>query len=242
MAESEQAERRVARRKSRGGRKPKSKALTTTFRRIDLDRRYLPAPAGADLRRWFLYEGQGMSVQDIAAREKNTRPDIVQASLDYIKEYMFRNQTQVLNAETVQMARERLGDASMALKGAMKADKVVHVDRETGKIKTVPDHAMRIKGVMETRRIIETMQPRQPGVMLNQQFNSNVAVNGYRPGMSFESRLRFLREKRGMKNEDEFTGEIIEASDDEGSTVEEELAEIGIDLKDADQTDNEDAT
>lgn len=200
MPETEKAEAAVVPAKPR--RKSKSTALTT-YRRLDLSRRYLPPPAGADLRRWFLYEGQGMSVIDIAAREGNTKPEIVQASIDYIKEYQFRNHIGMLNAKTVQVAMERLDDVSTTLKGALKADKVVHVDRETGELKKAPDWGTRLKAAAENRAMIETMQPRTPGVMVNQQFNTAVAGYSGGGGMSFESVLRRKREMKGLANEQE---------------------------------------
>lgn len=227
MPETEKAEAAVVPAKPR--RKSKSTALTT-YRRLDLSRRYLPPPAGADLRRWFLYEGQGMSVIDIAAREGNTNPDIVQASIDYINEYKFRNQLSIVNAKFVQVAMEQLDDAGAAIKGAMKATKVIHVDRDTGKVKTAPDHAMRLKGVAETRAMIETMQPRTPGVMVNQQFNTAVAGYSGGGGMSFESVLRRKREMKGLANEQEV--ETVDAELTHDEQIADEFKDFGGDEDD----------
>jgi len=231
MPETQQIER-----PARRGRPPKSMALTTTTRRLDLSRRYLPTPAGADLRRWFLYEGQGMSVIDIAAREKSTSPEIVQASIDYIKEYMFRHGSlQLLNAKTIQGAMERLDDVNVALKGALKAKKVVHVDRQTGKLTQVEDHATRLKAAAENRATIEMMQPRQPGAIINQQFNTAVSGMGGGGGMSFESVLRRKRESRGLLNEQET--EIIEAEVSQEEQIAEEFKDFGGDEEEPEEED-----
>lgn len=238
MPETEHAESRVVRAKPHRKSTPKSTALTTTYKRFDLSRRYLPAPAGADLRRWFLYEGQGMSVNDIAAREGGAKPEVVQASIDYIKEYQFRNQIGILNAKTVQVAMERLDDTNVAIEGALKAKKVVHVDRETGKVTQVEDHAMRLKAAAENRALIETMQPRTPGVMVNQQFNSSMAVNGYGGGggMSFESVLRRKRELKGMVNEQV---ETVEAELSHEEQVAKEFEDFGGDEEEDEEDENE---
>lgn len=229
MPETQQAEQP----KSRKPRKRKTTALTVIsgHRRLDLSRRYLPAPGGLDLRRWFQYEGQGMSVTDIAAREGGTNPEIVQASIDYIKEYQFRNQIGILNAKTVQVAMERLDDTSVAIKGALKAKKVVHVDRETGKVTQVEDHAMRLKAVAENRALIETMQPRTPGVMVNQQFNTAVAGGyGSGGGMSFESVLRRKRELKGLANEQDV--ETVDAELSHEEQIAKEFEDFGGDEDD----------
>ena len=207
--------------------KKKSTALAKACddRKFNLSRRYMPAPEGKDLTRWFMFEGQGMSVADIAARE-GTTPAKVQSSLDYIKQYMFRNQLQVLNAKTVQVAMERLDDSNVALKGALKAKKVVHIDRATGKITQVEDHATRLKAVAENRAMIEMMQPRQPGAIINQQFNTAFSgTNGTGGGMSFESVLRRKRELKGIVNEQEVDTESAELSHEE--QIAEEFEDFG---------------
>jgi hypothetical protein len=52
--------------------------------------------------------------------------------------------------------------------------------------------------------------------------------------MSFESRLRSIREKRGLKNEDEEV--IVDAIDaDTDQSVEEELSDIGVDLEEEEE-------
>ena len=54
--------------------------------------------------------------------------------------------------------------------------------------------------------------------------------------MSFESRLRRIRENRGLKNED-VAEDVIDAEDEPEQTLEEELSDIGINLDDADNDD-----
>lgn len=99
----------------------------------------------------------------------------------------------------------------------------------------VHDVATQLRTVDTMRSFAEMGQPRAPVVQQNQQFNYNGGRAGFAPGMSFESRLRTIRERRGLSNGDEedtvLEGEVV----DEVQSLEEELEGIGIDLDDADE-------
>jgi hypothetical protein len=98
----------------------------------------------------------------------------------------------------------------------MKAEKVIFVDKETGKVKTHPDTAMRLKTVEQVRGMMETVQPKTPALQLNQQFNAGgIAGGGFGPGMSFEQILRKKREQIGLANEQEIEeAEVVSAEDE----------------------------
>lgn len=199
------------------------------------ERRRMPQPSSRDLRRLFLHEVRGMSIEEIATLE-GQKTFVIQASLDYIGEWKFRNQLSMLETHAISVAMKSLDGVGKVLEDGMKADKVVYVDRETGDIKTVPDHAMRLKTVAETRSLIETVQPKTPLVQNNTQFNNSLAVSGG-SGLSFEAVLRKKREQAGLANEQEI--ETVDAELASGPTIEEEFAEFGGDGGDEDDEEDE---
>lgn len=100
---------------------------------------------------------------------------------------------------------------------ASKATKVEFTEK--GQIRKVPDHKMRMAAIETQRTLLETTRPKGVGVAINQQFNNGVPTGGPGAGISFESRLRQARERKGLVNVQE-----IESAEDAAMTTEEELA------------------
>ena len=177
--------------------------------------RNLASPTEADLRRWFQIEGLQKTEAQLAA-EEGVNPLTVKASIDRIKEWTFRNQLSVLNVKAVQVLMDQLDGVSTVFKDGMKAEKVIFVDKETGKVKTHPDTAMRLKTVEQVRGMMETVQPKTPLVQNNTQFNAGgIAGGGFGPGRSFEHILRKKREQIGLANEQEIEeAEVVSAEDE----------------------------
>ena len=173
-------------------------------------------PTPADKRRWFLVEGNQKTVEQVAV-EEGVSPLVVQTSIDRIRSWMFRNQLPVLTVSMVETLLDQIGGMSKVFQQGMKAEKVIFVDKETGKVKKAPDTAMRLKTITEIRGLMETVQPRTPLVQTNQQFINGVpgGENRYGPSMSFEAILRKKRGEVGLANEQEIAeAEIVTAEDE----------------------------
>jgi hypothetical protein len=196
--------------------------------------RGVPSPGHTDLHRWFQAEGLGMSVEQIAAKEKRKTWQ-VQASLDYVKEWKARNRVDMIETKFVEVAFAQMDEVSKALSEGLKAEKVIHVDRATGEVKQVPDIAMRLKTVDKVRNLVETAQPKTPGLQLNQQFNAGLTINGSPAGNSFEAILRKKREARGLLNAQ--SEEAIEAEMTHAEAVADEFKDLGGD-DDGDEDDD----
>ena len=189
-----------------------------------------------DRRRWWLHVGKGLSVEEIANLEK-VAPTTVQGSIDCMEMYKFSMQNEMLNMKVVETALQQMDSVGVVLQESMKAKKVVHVNAETGKIQEVADTAMRLKAVETVRSFIETIQPKGPGIQLNQQFNNGAAGAGISSGMSFEAVLRKKREERGMINGQGINESGVEESVED--SVSREFAEFGGDEEDEDDEDED---
>lgn len=201
-------------------------------------KRPVPTPGHTDLHRWFQAEALGMSVEQIAAKE-GRKTFHIQASLDYVKEWKMRNRVDMIETKFVEVAFAQMDGVSKALSEGLKAEKVIHVNRETGEITKAPDIAMQLKSVAEVRSMVETVQPKTPGVQLNQQFNAGLTLNGMPAGNSFEAILRKKREARGLLNAQ--NDEAIDAEVSEAEQISDEFKDLGGDLDDEDDDEDDDA-
>jgi hypothetical protein len=157
----------------------------------------------------------------------------VQESLATVDEYRSYVSSDVVEMKVNEIALDLLEDSRDVLRGALKADKVIHVFKN-GKVKKEADHLMRLKAHDRVRLLLETTRPKVPGIQLNQQINNNQNGDHVAPdGMSFEARLRRIREKRGLKDEADIIE--MEVDDNEEQSVEDELGDIGIDLDEGDE-------
>jgi len=197
----------------------------------------MPSPGPTDLKRWYLMEVDGLSVDQIAAKQ-GRKPFEVQASIDYIKEWEFRNSMRMLNAKTVSVAMNNLDGVDRVFGQGLKADKVIFVNKETGAVKKAPDIATRLKTVESIRSFIETVQPKAPGLQLNQQFVGGQVAGGYGSAVSFESILRKKREARGLINSQD--AEIIHAEMTHEEQIADEFKDFGGSGDDEDDDEDED--
>lgn len=182
--------------------------------------------------RVYLYR-KGVSVEEIATQ---TGCNLVQVQ-DSLQRYEMAR-AEVSNEE-VDMAINQTVLKSMAatekvFSEALRAKHVnITFDKNNKKIKeTRPDHATRLKAVDTIKNLMDSVRPKGGGIIVNAntQVNNGGGQSGYEGGrgLSFEDRIRRRRKQR----EDE--GEILEAEISEVQSVEDELADIGIDLDDED--------
>jgi hypothetical protein len=226
---------RVKKQESRARRKPPGTAITVRRppkEKKQIAKRTMPNPAGRDLHRWFKYEGMGMTVDQIA-QEEGSNVLTVQSSIDYMKEYKFRNQTSILEAKAVSVCMDQMDGMGEVLKRGMKAEKVIYVNKETGEAKTAPDIAMQLKAVDRVQSLIEKVQPKTPLLQSNTQVNFGIGGNGSGSGMSFEAVLRKKRGEKGLANEQEV--EAIEAELTHEESVAKEFEDFGGDDEEGDE-------
>jgi len=214
-------------------RKKKETSLSI-INRLKAPRKAMPSPGDTDLRRWYMHDSLGLTEEQIAKRE-NTSVPIVQASLEYVKEWKFRNSSAFLDTKFIEIITDQLDDVALVYQRGMKATKVVHIDRETGKITSKPDMAMQLKTATEIRSAIETIHPKGPLIQNNQQNNFGSSGGGYGGGMSFEAILRKKREEKGLINSQE--AQLIEAELTHEESIADEFKDFG---GSGDDDDNED--
>jgi hypothetical protein len=172
-----------------------------------------------------------MTIEDISGQE-GVAQSIVQQSIDRCKEYRYRCSNEMVALRVNEVVIEKLDGVGEVFDRGLTAKKFVPAGG--GKFRNVPDIAMQLKTIETIKSLQEVAQPKAPLVQNNTQFNNNLNAPGYQPGMSFESRLRSIREKRGLKNEDEEV--IVDAIDaDTDQSVEDELADIGVDLEEGEE-------
>jgi hypothetical protein len=107
-------------------------------------------------------------------------------------------------------------------------------------MRKVADHATRLKSVEMAKTIMDTTRPRGGGIQFNQQINASGgqqdgAASGR--GFDYETRLRQIRESKGIANDAGIPDAEYEDVDDD--KLADELGEIGIEIPDEDDEDDE---
>lgn len=115
----------------------------------------------------------------------------------------------------------------------MKATTTENVGRGKNVImRKVADHATRLKSVEMAINLRATTQPKGVGLQLNQQFNNGTPQDSAQSsrGFDYETRLRQIRESKGISNDAGIPD--AEFEDVEQGGIAEELAKIGIEIPD----------
>ena len=200
-----------------------------------LYRRKVPRKSGPnrkDMIRYYLSR-KGHSPEEIAERTGCTLRG-VESSLRAVEEYRELVSNDAIDMKIGEVVMESISHVPAVFKRGMTATRMIR-NPATGKAKLEPDIAMQLKTVETMKSFQELARPKVPGVMLNQQFNNGgPAGQAASAGTSFESRLRAIREKRGLINEQN----VIEITDEEANaemTLEDELAEQGIDIEESEE-------
>lgn len=171
-------------------------------------------PSDTDLQIWFRYEILHESLEQIAA-QKNKPITQIQNSIDFIQEWKFRNRLSVVESYAMSTIIKNMDGVDKAWQRGLVAEKVIHVDRDTGEVTKMPDVGMQLKAVESIKGFAETFQPKAPGLQLNQQFNGQSGGVSMSSGMSFEAVLRKKREQRGLANEQEIEMEAEVTPEDD---------------------------
>lgn len=104
----------------------------------------------------------------------------------------------------------------------------------------VADHHTRIKTLDSFRSLLEAVRPKGVGVQVNTQINNPANQSPVVPkGFDFESRLRLIRQEKGLTNDEGTQEGEFEEVDDRDSLAG-EMAEIGIELPPEDDEEDDD--
>ncbi len=139
-----------------------------------------------------------------------------------------------------QMAVSLLPKAQKVLEQGMLAQKTQTVHKGKKVITTrVIDHSTRLKTLDSFKSLLEAVRPKGVGVQVNTQINNPSNQPAPTPrGFDFESRLRLIRQEKGLTNDEgTLDGEVVEV--DEQESLANEMSEIGIELPDDEDDDEE---
>lgn len=158
---------------------------------------------------------------------------VVQESLNYVEEYKLYNSNDLVDIKINEVILDSIGETGRVFKRGMRAK------RRDGKGRLVDDHATQLKAVDTMKNFAELARPKVPAVQVNTQFNN--AGGGGQPGVpqagSFESWLRNRRAEQGLDNgEDYIEGE---GALNKVQSAEDELADIGLDIEDEEEGEEE---
>lgn len=189
----------------------------------------------------YLLSRRGWTAEALAGRE-GVKEHIIKASIE--KYQLYRDSLDVTEQDLVlaEMTSRIAPKAEKVLSDAMKAEHTVNVGRGQKVImKKVADHTTRIKAVETWKSIVETGRPKGGGIQINTQVNNGKDGAGTPTstrGFDFEARLRDIRERKGLKNDES----VIEADFDDAEETDalaDELAEMGIELETDDDDDQD---
>lgn len=223
---------------AKAAKKPRSKAVTALVKRKPRPRKFDPLakPSPQDERRWTLAM-TGSGAEEIAMAE-GVAPETVERSLTLMRAYRYRNSNDVVQLRLNETVLAQMPAVGRTLTAGLKAKKIIPLGM--GKSKTVPDHAIQLKTVETIKGLHELAQPKVPLVQQNTQMNfgGQPSPGQVAAGLSFESRVRMLRERRGLtngENEREYDeGELMEGEHDETEDFIEDMAASGVERVDAD--------
>jgi hypothetical protein len=198
-------------------------------------------PTKRDKEIYLLYRS-GVSTETLAVRYGVKEPAIKSAIERWVLERDSYN-IEEQNLELAKMTSRLAPRSEKVLADAMKAEHTVNVGRGQKVImKKVADHATRIKAVETWKSIQEMARPKGGGITVNTQVNNGKDGAGAPTstrGFDFEARLRDIRERKGLKNDES----VIEAEFEDGEETDalaDELAEMGIELETDDDDDQDD--
>lgn len=191
-------------------------------------------PSKKDKNRYLLSR-RGWTPEQLAGRE-NVKETVIKDSIARYQLYRDSLAIDEQDLHIAEMTQRLMPGAEKVLVGAMAAKRTVYVGKRA---RQVVDHDTRIKAVETIKSLMETGRPKGGGININTQVNNGHGEGGAPlavRGFDFEARLRNIREKKGLVNDEEIPDAEFE---DVQSTAAEELADIGIDIEDDDDDDED---
>lgn len=189
----------------------------------------LGKPTKKDRDLWLMKK-RGWSDDDLGTRF-GMKIDAVRKAVDRWELHRASFANEEIDMAINQMAVSILPKAQRVLEQGMTAQKSeVFYKGKKAITRKVADHHTRIKTLDSFKSLLEAVRPKGVGVQVNTQINNPANQQPEAPrGFDFESRLRLIRQEKGLTN-DEGTqeGEYDEVDDRESLAG--EMAEIGIEL------------
>jgi transposase len=178
----------------------------------------------------------GVSEEDIASRLRITTL-AVQKSLNRWAQKQLQGSTELVQHRVNEMALANLELVNQLIRDGLTATKSV-CDENGVEISREPDFAMRKSMAALLKDWTMAMIPKTP--LISQQINQNNQQNNFNSvkGHNMEGRLRMIREKNGLKSDDD---DVVDAEYEdvevEGDELEEEveLDEVEDDAEDSSQ-------
>lgn len=198
----------------------------------------LTKPTIKDRQRWYLWK-QEKPIEEIAARDR-VGEDTIRKSIDAVEIYRMSGAYEEVDISWNHMALRLVEDQESVLRSAMVAESWRTM--KDGTEIPIPDHATRLKAIEVVKDLAVVSRPKAPMNQVNVQTNVANGTHGSNGGgLSFESRLREIRERRGMGQLGSGQPLLIESAPEQtqAEKVAAELDDIGIDLDEDDLRDLE---
>lgn len=199
----------------------------------------LGKPTKKDRDLWLMKK-RGWSDDELATRFK-VSIDAVRKSIDRWELHRASFANEEIDMAINQMAVAILPKAQKVLADGMTAMKTEITTKGQKVIRTrVIDHHVRIKTLDSFKSLLEAVRPKGVGVQVNTQINNPANQPATTPkGFDFESRLRMIRQEKGLTNDEgTLDGEFDEV--DDRDSLNNEMAEIGIELPPEDDEEDDD--
>jgi hypothetical protein len=189
----------------------------------------------------WLMKKRGWS-DDQLATSFHVSVDKIRLAIDRWDLYRASFANEEIDLSINQMATALLPKAQKVLEDGMKATKTEErwVRGKRVIVSKVVDHTTRLKSFESFKNLIEAVRPKGVGVQVNTQINNPAKdqAPAVPKGFDFESRLRMIRAEKGLSNDD--TVEDADFEDgDESDVLSDELAEIGIEIPEEDEDDED---
>lgn len=183
----------------------------------------------------YLLSMRGWTAEQLAARE-NVKEPVIKDSIMRYQLYRDSLNIDAQDLSIAEMTQRLMPGAEKVLAGAMQAKRTIYSGKRA---RQVVDHDTRIRGVETLKSFMEAVRPKGGGININTQVNNGNQGGGAPTatrGFDFEARLRNIREKKGLVNDEVIPDAEFE---DVQSTAAEELADIGIDIDEDEDGDEE---
>ncbi len=158
--------------------------------------RKVSVPGPKDWKRWKLRHLANLTEEEIAARESISIVK-VKDSLLRVADWQFERSSPAVDSKLNEMILSRIPNVGEAIDEALRAMRIA-ADGVTEEV----DHSIRLKAIDTLKSLSELTRPKGggPTINVNQQNQQLNIVGGQ--SRSFEERLRSIREKNHLKNEE----------------------------------------
>jgi hypothetical protein len=182
---------------------PESTELTISPRRNGNGRSATVKPNAADRARWFLFR-KHIVIEEIAKRHGVTVQK-VQTSIDRMESYNAQNSNELVDMRMNELVLNQADQMEKALAGALNAEVIIRRPNAKNPNKSVivsrdPDYKTRLEALGKATDLAASLRPKGGGVNIAVQQNTGVVADSARR-LTFEERLRQIRQEHGMRND-----------------------------------------